>query len=511
MPASAASTSQQPGRIPGSSAVFTAADLAPHVAPIVTQGPPGMSCPSFTCLSTDKVRMVGDTVALVIAQSRPSPRTPASSSWSTTRSCPGIGTIERAMAPDAPKIWDEFDSNVLYDEQTTYGDPDAAFAAATHTIRETFVQHRMTNCPMETRESSPRSTPARNHFTFQGTLQGTQMARFVLSAALKIPTTNVDVVLGDVGGSFGQKTSLGQEEMAVCAAAKALAGRPVKWIEDRTENLTVGGQAREETVTVDAAVDADGRMLGLRVDMVSAGGAYPTGSAPITTLVGTLARVLIPGVYDITDYSFRHRAVFTNKAPYVAYRGPWEIETWVRERLLDRVARELDLDPVTVRRRNLLPADAFPRKLPAGPTLSGITLRAALDKAERVADWAGFRAEQAHERTRRAAGEPGRVLGLGVASYIEPAPGPADYGPSIGFNITPERATARLEVDGSLSVYTSQSPHGQSHETTLAQLAADELGVPMSAVRVIHGDSRTAPFSMFGTGARARPRWPAAR
>ncbi len=494
---------------PGVIAVFTAADLARHVAPIVTQGPPGMSCPRFTCLATDKVRMVGDTVALVIADSRAIAEDACELVEVEYEELAGIGSIARALASDGPRVWDELEGNVLYEEQTTYGDPDAAFTRAAHTIRETFVQHRITNCPMETRGVIATYEPGRNHFTYIGTLQGTQMARFVIGSALALPTTNIDVILGDVGGSFGQKTSLGHEELAVCAAAKALPGRPVKWIEDRTENLSVGGQAREETVTVEAAVDADGRILGLRLDMVLAGGAYPTSSAPITTLVGTLARVLIPGAYDIADYSFRHRAVFTNKATYVAYRGPWAIETWVRERVLDRIGRELGLDPVEVRRRNLLGADAFPHKLPAGPTLSGITLRSALDKSERVADWAGFRAEQASERARGEGGKPGhpgqpgrpgRVLGLGVVSFIEPAPGPADYGPSIGFNVPPERAMARLEVDGSLSVYTSQAPHGQGHETTLAQLAADELGVPMSAVRIIHSDSRTAPFSMMGTG-----------
>ncbi len=491
---------------PGVIAVFTGAELGPHIAPIVTQGPPGMSCPRFTCLATDKVRMVGDPVALVIAESRAVAEDACELVEVEYEELAGIGSIERALAPDGPRIWDDLDSNVLYEEAATYGDPDAAFAAAAHTINETFVQHRITNCPMETRGVIATYEPGRNHFTYMGTLQGTQMARFVISTALSLPATNVDVVLGDVGGSFGQKSSIGHEELAVCGAAKALAGRPIKWIEDRTENLSVGGQAREETVTAQVAFDADGRIRGLRLDMVLAGGAYPIASAPITTLVGTLARVLVPGAYDIADYSFRHRAVFTNKAPYVAYRGPWAIETWVRERVLDRIARELGLDPVEVRRRNLLAADAFPCKLPAGPTLAGITLRAALDKAERVADWAGFRAEQASERARRAVaqpgqpGQPGRVLGLGVVSFIEPAPGPPDYGPSIGFTLPPERATARLEVDGTLSVYTSQAPHGQGHETTLAQLAADELGVSMSAVRVIHSDSRTAPFSMMGTG-----------
>ena len=166
----------------------------------------------------------------------------------------------------------------------------------------------------------------------------------------------------------------------------------------------------------------------------------------------------------------------------------------MRERLIDCIAHELDLDPVEVRRRNLLRDDEMPCPMVTGPTLSGITLRSALDKAERVADYAGFRAEQAAARAE------GRYLGLGVATFIEAAPGPPDYGPAIGFAVPPERATARLEADGTLTVHTAQAPHGQSHETTLAQVAADALGVPMSTVRVVHGDSRTSPFSMMGTG-----------
>jgi carbon-monoxide dehydrogenase large subunit len=267
----------------------------------------------------------------------------------------------------------------------------------------------------------------------------------------------------------------------------------VKWTEDRVESLTTAGHAREETLTVDAAVSEAGEILGLRVDIVLDQGAYPLSMLPSSIFAQTM-RVLLPAAYRIRDYACDVTIVATNKATYSAYRGPWEAETWVRERLFDRIARELGLDPIEVRRVNLLRDDEMPSRMVTGPTLSGITLGRLLERAEQVAGWAELRQWQAQARAE------GRRLGIGVSTFLEPAPGPPDYGAAVGWSPPPERATARLEADGTLSVFTSQAPHGQSHETTLAQVAADTLGVPMAAVRIVHGDTRSAPFSTVGTG-----------
>jgi aerobic carbon-monoxide dehydrogenase large subunit len=479
--------------LPGVVAVLTASDLEGVAHPLVQPAPEGLTSPGYPALARDKARMVGDPVAIVVATSRALAEDACELVEVDWEELPGVGSIDAALADGAPLVWDEAPGNVAHRSTHVHGDPDAAFARAARVVSATFTQHRQANVPLEPRGAVMTWDSGARLLTVQAAVQGPHMIRIALAGTLGLPATQVRVVNGDVGGSFGQKSYVRPEDVALAVAAMRLAGRPVSWIEDRGENLAVGGQARDERLALAAAIDDDGRILGLRASVVLDEGAYPLPAVPATVFT-TCMRVLLPGAYRIDDYAFDTTITFSNKASYVAYRGPWEVETWVRERLLDLVARELGLDPIEVRRRNLLTDDELPRPMVTGPTLSGIRLREAIDHAEAVAGWAAFRAEQATARTA------GRHLGLGIATFIEPAPGPPDYGPSIGFSVPPERATVRLEADGSVTVLTSQAPHGQGHETTLAQLAADELGVPLASIRVVHGDSATAPFSMMGTG-----------
>jgi carbon-monoxide dehydrogenase large subunit len=270
----------------------------------------------------------------------------------------------------------------------------------------------------------------------------------------------------------------------------------VKWVEDRVENLLAAGHARDETITVEAAVDDSGRILGLRAEMTLDQGAYPLGSLP-STIFPSLVRVLLPGPYDIEHYAFRGRVVATNKGPYVAYRGPWEAETFARERLLDAIAGEVGIDAVEVRRRNLLPPDAFPRRMVTGPTQEGITVAQTLERAVERIDHASLRA------ARDATNDARIVRGVGVAVCVEPAPGPPDYSAALGAGASPrgaQQAFARLDPDGRVIVSTSQNPHGQGHHTTLAQLAADRMGVTIDRVTVVSGDTATTPFNLVSTG-----------
>ena len=270
----------------------------------------------------------------------------------------------------------------------------------------------------------------------------------------------------------------------------------MKWIEDRSENLMVGGQAREERVDVEAAVDAEGRLLGVRLRLVLDQGAYPKIGYPATGYVA-IVRALFPAAYRLENLDVESVVVCTNKATYVPYRGPWEIETWVRERLLDMVARELGLEPAVVRERNLLRPDELPRESTTGVELQGFDPRRTFDDAVALLDVPAFRARQAAARAE------GRLLGLGLANVVEPAPVTPSLIRAMGIMAAPrtvQEARARLELDGSVTVFTSQMPHGQSHETTLAQLAADELGLALDRVRVVHGDTQLTPFNMVGTG-----------
>src|SRR5262249_50634630 len=190
------------------------------------------------------------------------------------------------------------------------------------------------------------------------------------------------------------------------------------------------------------------------------------------------------------------KVVASNKAPYVAYRAPWEMETFVRERILDIIARELGMDGVEIRKKNMVTAEEQPVHMISGPTLERMSARQTLDRSLELFDYAGFRDEQRQARER------GQWRGLGVATFIEAAPGPRDMARALGFGLGKERAHVRMEIDGHLTVITAQMPHGQGHETTLAQVAADEMGVPFEHVKVLYGDTRVTPFSLIGTGGR---------
>jgi carbon-monoxide dehydrogenase large subunit len=271
----------------------------------------------------------------------------------------------------------------------------------------------------------------------------------------------------------------------------------VKWVEDRVENLLDGGQAREEEMRLSMAVDGDGTIRGLKADLVIDQGAYP-GAPVAAAMTAHMMRVMWPGAYRLGAFQQRTRIVATNKGRYVPYRGPWANETWSRERMIDVVARRLGIAPEVIRLRNMLGEEDFPSVMLTGPTLDEtMSTRKTLQRALELADLDTFRAEQA------AAAAEGRHLGVGIASYHEAAPGPPNYWDAIspgGGMLLRQTARATVARDGTVEVRTSQMPHGQSHETTYAQVAADELGVDVADVKIVYGDTSRTPFDLLGTG-----------
>lgn len=478
--------------VPGVVAVLTADDLADRVTPMQQVGPPGLRTPSFLPLAQNKVRFVGDPVAVVIAESRYIAEDGCDLVEVEYEALEVVPDADHALGDGAPLVWEELGENVAYSDEWDYGDFDAAFAAADRVVHETFVQSRQAAAPMETRGGLAIFTPATGELVYRASHKAPHSLRFQLSKLLRHPEHSITVLCGDVGGAFGQKSPAGREDVAVCAAAMVL-GRPVKWIEDRAENLMAGGQAREDTLDVEAAVRDDGTILGVRVRMTMDHGAYPGIPVPVS-MFPSLVRLLFPGPYRIDNYRFESTVAFTNKDRYVAYRGPWAVETWARERLLDVIASELGLDRVEVRRRNMRADDEFPTKLCTGPDLLTTTVATTLERARERIGWDAFPDTQAAARAE------GRHLGIGIASFIEIAPGPPNFAAMAGFDLQTERARARLEPDGHLVVFTGQAPHGQGHETTLAQVAADELGVSMESVRIVHGNTMLTPFNTIGTG-----------
>ena len=449
--------------------------------------PPGLFGPApvaFTLLATDKVRLVGDPVAVVVAESRYVAEDALEQIVVDYDDLPSVATATQALDPSSPPIFEDMGSNVVTGPTTkTHGDVEAAFASADRIVRANLKVHRHQNVPMECRGCVADYDPAAGQLTLHGSNQGVGIAKMVLAGQLGMEADKIRVLCGDIGGSFGLKIGTGREEIATAALSKAL-GRPVKWIEDRNEHLAFSGQAREETLDAECAITDEGDILGLKVSMVVDTGAYPGMGA----MLGGMVEGMMPGPYSLGALEFTFRAVVTNKAQYVAYRGPWASETFCRERIVDLVAKELGMEPLEVRRRNIPFQGAEPGAMITGRSLKSATARESLEGiAERI-DLASFRARQ------EAARAEGRYLGIGMATYIEAAPGPR--GPSGGLGN--EQMRMRLDDDGIVRVFTSQMPHGQGHETTLAQIAADEFGVDMAQVKIVVGDSDQVPFGFTG-------------
>lgn len=481
--------------LPGVDLVLTAADLDGVVGVMQGVGPEELHTPAFAPLASDRVRFVGDPVAIVVAATRALAEDACELVDVTYEPLPALADVDAALADGAPALFEEVGHNLMFQGHWTYGDPDAQFACATRTGRWSFAQHRQCNAPLEGRAGLVDHDLDSGDLTYHAAHQNPHALRLFVADLLGIPAHRFHVRTDDVGGSFGQKAYVSREDVAVCAAGMQL-GRPVKWVEDRMENLQAAGQAREERFDVQAAYDDDGSVRAVRVDMVFDQGAYQLTTLP-PTIFPTIVRVLFPGAYRLHDLEFRVRVVATNKATYVAYRGPWEAETFVRERMLDEIAADVGLAPEVVRDRNLLRAQELPTRLVTDVSFEHVTARETFERALALADVDAFR------RSQTAARGAGRLLGFGSATFVEPSPGPPDYTQALGAGAAPrsaQRATARLEPDGSLTVFTSQSPHGQGHHTTLAQLAADELGLPFSQVRVVTGDTQVTPFNLVGTG-----------
>ncbi|MDX2381898.1 MAG: xanthine dehydrogenase family protein molybdopterin-binding subunit [Acidimicrobiia bacterium] len=547
----------------GVHAVFTGADIERLTNPFLPFSMmTNLYTPLHYALSKDRVRMVGDPVAIVVAESRYIAEDALDLIEVDYEELPPVGTIATALDPTSTPLWKRAGGNVLYDDNAEHGDVDEVFTRADHVFTETFSCPRQSNQPMETRGTLVEVDAGTGELTVHSATQSSHMLRWLLAAyterrsvldsaksfarnkqrragllagarsflsesaddlkkqdnsgmfaqVRKEPSTLPHmfrtalgvagkerfptVVAKDIGGGFGAKGAVAREDVALAAAAIEL-GRSVRWVEDRVENLLDGGHAREEEMTLSMAVDDDGTIRGLKVDVVLDQGAYP--STPVAgAMIMQMMRVMWPGSYRMEAFAQRSRIVATNKGKYVAYRGPWANETWTRERMVNVVARRLGMSQAEIRLKNIMGAEDFPTAMVTGPTVDEtMSTRKTLERALELADLDSF------ERAKADAAAEGRYLGVGIANYPEAAPGPPNYwdslSPGSGVFL---RQTARATVarDGSVEVRTPQMPHGQSHETTYAQIAADELGVGIEDVTVVYGDTSRTPFDLLGTG-----------
>jgi aerobic carbon-monoxide dehydrogenase large subunit len=483
-------------RVPGVTAVLTHVELAGVLKPLKQRmSPPGYKSVAWTALASDKLRFVGDPIAMVLAEDRYIAEDAAELVSVEYEVLKPVVDKAQALEAGSSFVFEEFGDNLIYSRQDLYGDIDAAFENADRIIRETFTSHRHTMSPMEGRAGVASYDATSGLLTCWAATQSPHLYRMTLAHLLDHPVEKLRVIAPDFGGSFGQKGFYQREEIAIVAATRLL-GRPVKWIEDRVENLSSSGHARDEALSIEAAVRQDGALLGVKVDFLRDAGAYPVLPFPVTVLTDTV-RVLFPNCYKMPAMQWNTRVAVTNKASYVAYRSPSAVETWVRERMWDVIATELGLDKISVRDKNLWRKEDLPASMLTGPDLVGMNSvdvqRSALD----IFDLASFRRKQTAARKDQ------RYLGFGISTFMEAAKGPRNYALALGATeaqmLARERVRLTMGIGGGVTVHVGQAPHGQSHRTSLAQVVADELGIAFEQVTVVTGDTSTTPYSMMGT------------
>ena len=464
----------------GVHAVLTAADLNHRVDSLRSSiAPPGNAIVPAHVLAAGDVRFVGDPVALVIARDRYTAEDALELVEIDYEPRPPVIDFEEA-AQSPHLVHPELGTNLA----SVASGPDPALVAVLESahlvVTETFRQQRQCNVPMETRGLVAHWQLHRSRLDVWASTQSPHELAFTAARTLGIGEHQVHVHMGDVGGAFGQKVFSGREEMAVLLAAQDL-GRPLKWIEDRRENLIASNSARVERVKVTMAVDPAGQILGAEIDHLSDSGAYPLGGVPSS---GANLVSMFPGPYRIPRMGWSTATVFTNTVGRGAYRGPWQMETVARELMMDLLADRLGVDPLELRRRNVIQRGELPHTTATGRVYDRITPAETLEQAASMLDFEAFRAEQARARSA------GRLLGLGLSLFVEPT--------AIGRGaLGSEGAVVRVEPDSTVSVYMGTGSHGQSLETTIAQVVADELGVGVEAVALHQGHG--SPYG-FGTG-----------
>jgi carbon-monoxide dehydrogenase large subunit len=473
--------------IPGVRHVFTATDLNPDVREQwhTSIGPQSPETPRPP-LAEDEVRFVGDPVALVVADDRYT----AEDAMELVEVDyePLAAVVDYTTAEAAEELVHRDHGSNLIGEMG--GLPasalDEIYASAAHVVGETIYQQAYAAVPMEGRGLVVDYSRTTGELTIHSATQSPHEVRLFCSRLLGIPEHRIRVVMRDTGGGFGQKIMVQRDEMCLMLAARKV-GAPVKWVEDRRENLVAAGKSRHEHATVKMAFDQDARIEAVQIDFVNDCGAYPT-PWPVST--AAVVGALFPGPYRVPKASFTAKSIYTNTAGRSAYRGPWQFESLAREMLLDIAAREIGVDPVELRRRNLLRADELPYTNPNGMTFDHIAPLETFEQAVAMIDYESFRREQADARRQ------GRYIGVGFSTYVEPST------PAWGYYGT-EAATIRIEPSGKVNVYIAGGSTGNSIETTVVQLAADALGVRIEDVATIQGDTAVTGFGAGAAGSRS--------
>lgn len=466
--------------MPGVEAIYTGADLvADNVGTLPTlpifKRPDGSAAtfPPRRLLAHEVVRFAGEAVAAIVATSRAAAQLAAEAIDISYDVLPAVVDPVEAMKPGAAVVWPDAPDNIV--AATSYGDPakvEAAFAAAKHTVSLDIVSQRLVPSAMEPRSTIAEVDKKSGKLTLYVQSQTPASTRDILAdAVLKRPKESIRVVVGDIGGGFGQKTSLYPEDGVVAYAAVKL-GKTIRWRGDRTDEFVGGTHGRDLTSTAELALDAKGRILAYRVRSIGGTGAYMSATAVIIPLV--LGPFVQTGVYDLQNVHYDIKAVITNTAPVGAYRGAGRPEAvFIIERLMDAAARQMGMDPRAIRKVNYIKPTQFPYKNAVGQTYDSGAFAHMLDRATELSDWDGFAARK------KAAKKKGLLYGRGLTSYIEWTGGPG----------TTEKVSLRATANGRVILHSGTMAMGQGLQTAYSQLVSEALGIGIDKIDVIQGDT----------------------
>jgi carbon-monoxide dehydrogenase large subunit len=486
---------------PGVVGVLTGADAARLCRPYrgILLHYQGMKTGAMLPLAVDRVRYVGEPVVAVAATDRAAAEDAAERVRVEYEPLPAVLGAEQARAPGAPLIHPELGDNVVYEARIATGDPDRTFEGADRVHARRFAVGRHTGVTLEPRSLVAEYEPATRALTVWISTQVPHMMQAILAELFGLPEHRIRVIAPDVGGSFGIKIHVYQDDMATCALALAL-GRPVKFVATRTESFVSDIHAREQVVDVEVAARGDGTLLGLRATITAAVGPYSAFPRSSVVEGGQVLR-LLPGPYRVGAYDATLRVVAQNKVVTSQYRGVGHpIATAVTEAMLDLVARDLGLDPAEIRRRNLVGPGEFPYTSATGLVYDSGSYQAALARLLHVARYDELRTEQALAR------QAGRWLGIGLSCFIELTGAGAQFYGIGGAPISgQDGTTVRLEPAGGVTVLTGVTEQGQGTRTALAQIVADELGVPVDAITVVSGDTAAVPYGGGTWASRGMP------
>ncbi len=483
-------TTQPALDMPGVVAVFTGADTQ-GIGPVPCGASlPGLRVPYHRILATDRVYFVGHAVAVVVATDKYIARDAIDLIEVDYEPLPAVADPEKAIAPGAPPVHPEWPDNVAFTFHQEGGDIDKAFAEADVVVKQRITSQRLIPTAMETRGVVAEWRPGEKSLTLRSSTQIPHLMRTLVAQMLSIPENRLRVITPEVGGGFGSKFNVYAEEALMGFIAMKI-HKPVKWIESRRENFLCTIHGRGHVDYFELAAKRDGTMLGLKLKLIQDLGAY---HQLLTPLIPTFSVLMMPGLYKFANIQADITGVFTNCVPTDAYRGAGRPEaTHGIERMVDILAAELKMDPAEIRFKNFVQPDEFPYATPTGLSYDSGNYAAPLEKALAAVDYPHLLAEQAKAR------EAGKLMGIGISSYGEIcAVGPSPAMPAGGW----ESATVKIEPTGKVTIMTGISPHGQGEETTFAQIAADELGVDIDDVLVIHGDTTVVQYGIGTFGSR---------